>query len=361
MSTRFSERTQRTGFVDDFLPNVSSPYRFLRNTQGLPWVRPPDWLSTTPVAATEVCFLYAVYEGDSNFFSFTVTTSSGNFTVDWGDATSNSYASGTVVDKQFLWSSYSNVTTGGFRQAVVRVTGNITAIDFNRRHATLTSNNSSSQIVEITAQGSSITSFSIGSVVTTEITHSALQSFSFIGTCSITSMNGMFNNCRSLQSVSLPNTNAVLDMSQMFLNCTSLQSVSLPNTGAVTDMSSMFNECRSLQSVSLPDTGAVTNMSQMFGNCLSLQSVSNLNGNAATGSSAYSNMFSNCRSLQSISAINMKFTHSIGSLKMSATALNAYYTALPTVTSQTLTVTGNWGVATDNPSIATAKGWTVTG
>ncbi len=213
MSTRFSERTQRTGFVDDFLPNVSSPYRFLRNTQGLPWVRPPDWLSTTPVAATEVCFLYAVYEGDSNFFSFTVTTSSGNFTVDWGDATSNSYASGTVVDKQFLWSSYSNVTTGGFRQAVVRVTGNITAIDFNRRHATLTSNNSSSQIVEITAQGSSITSFSIGSVVTTEITHSALQSFSFIGTCSITNMNGMFNNCRSLQSVSLPRISLIISSS----------------------------------------------------------------------------------------------------------------------------------------------------
>jgi hypothetical protein len=57
----------------------------------------------------------------------------------------------------------------------------------------------------------------------------------------------------------------------------------------------------------------------------------------------------------------MKFAHSIASLKMSATALNAYYTALPTVTSQTLTVTGNYGVASDNPAIATAKGWAVTG
>ena len=57
----------------------------------------------------------------------------------------------------------------------------------------------------------------------------------------------------------------------------------------------------------------------------------------------------------------MKFTHSIGSLKLSAAQLNAYYTALPTVASGTLTVTGNWGTATDNPAIATAKGWTVTG
>lgn len=72
-------------------------------------------------------------------------------------------------------------------------------------------------------------------------------------------------------------------------------------------------------------------------------------------------MFGNCFSLQSIGATNMKFTHTIANCKMSATALNAYYTALPTVTSQTLTVTNNWGTASDNPAIATAKGWTVTG
>ena len=46
---------------------------------------------------------------------------------------------------------------------------------------------------------------------------------------------------------------------------------------------------------------------------------------------------------------------------MSNTELNAMYTALPTVTGQTVTVTGNYGTASDNPAIATAKGWTVTG
>jgi hypothetical protein len=47
--------------------------------------------------------------------------------------------------------------------------------------------------------------------------------------------------------------------------------------------------------------------------------------------------------------------------ELNGTQLDAYYTALPTIVSQTLTVTGNWGTATDTPSIATAKGWTVTG
>jgi hypothetical protein len=36
------------------------------------------------------------------------------------------------------------------------------------------------------------------------------------------------------------------------------------------------------------------------------------------------------------------------------------YTSLQTV-ARTITVTGNWGTASDNPAIATAKGWTVTG
>jgi hypothetical protein len=57
----------------------------------------------------------------------------------------------------------------------------------------------------------------------------------------------------------------------------------------------------------------------------------------------------------------MKFTHTIANCKLSGTALNAYYSSLPTVSAQTLTVTGNWGTATDDPAIATAKGWTVTG
>ena len=45
-----------------------------------------------------------------------------------------------------------------------------------------------------------------------------------------------------------------------------------------------------------------------------------------------------------------------------ATALNEIYTNLSSNgTGKTITVTGNYGTASDDPSIATAKGWTVTG
>jgi hypothetical protein len=123
----------------------------------------------------------------------------------------------------------------------------------------------------------------------------------------------------------------------------------------------MFQSCASLQSISLPANTLVIDFANMFNTCQSLQKITGLNGNSTVSTSNYSNIFSGCSSLGSIGATNMKFTHSIASAKFSATELNAYYTALPTVAAGTLTVTGNWGTATDSPAIAIAKGWTVVG
>jgi hypothetical protein len=72
-------------------------------------------------------------------------------------------------------------------------------------------------------------------------------------------------------------------------------------------------------------------------------------------------MFTSCFSLARIEAKEIKFTFSVASCKLSNTALNEIYTNLPTVTGQTITVTDNYGAPTDNATIATAKGWTVTG
>jgi hypothetical protein len=52
---------------------------------------------------------------------------------------------------------------------------------------------------------------------------------------------------------------------------------------------------------------------------------------------------------------------SVANCKLSATKLNEIYSNLKTVTGKTITVTGNYGTASDDPSIAIAKGWTVTG
>jgi hypothetical protein len=60
----------------------------------------------------------------------------------------------------------------------------------------------------------------------------------------------------------------------------------------------------------------------------------------------------------------MVFARSVGlsSCQLSATALNEIFTNLvnrTSTTSATITITGNFGAATANTSIATAKNWVV--
>ena len=105
-------------------------------------------------------------------------------------------------------------------------------------------------------------------------------------------------------------------------------------TNTVTSASQMFYGCSSLQSVTL-DTGAMTNTYQMFYGCPSLQSV------VLTG---------------------LTRGVSVANASLSSTALDALYTSLGTAAgSQTITVSGNYGTTGDDPSIATSKGWTVSG
>jgi hypothetical protein len=104
-----------------------------------------------------------------------------------------------------------------------------------------------------------------------------------------------------------------------------------------------------------------TNATQMFGTCSSLQSIPALITTAVTSSSSFSNMFNNCPSLSRIEAKNFRFSFSVASCNLSATALNEIYTNLPTAVGQTITVSSNYGVTGDDPTIATLKGWTVSG
>lgn len=189
----------------------------------------------------------------------------------------------------------------------------------------------------------------------------ALQTVPLFNTANVTNMSVMFQSCLSLQTVPLFNTANVTNMGNMFQNCTALQTVPLFDTTNVTTMSSMFQGSSSLQTVPLFNTANVTNMSSMFNTCTGLAEVPALNTTAVSSSTNFNTMFSGCSSLSRIQAKDFRFTFSVASCKLSATALNEIYTNLPTVTAQTITVTGNYGTTSDTPSIATAKGWTVTG
>jgi hypothetical protein len=167
----------------------------------------------------------------------------------------------------------------------------------------------------------------------------------------------IFNSCSSLEEVNIIALDTTSHANQ-FTSCSSIKKVTglTNNTKTVTSTSSMFNSCFSLEIAPLFDTSSVTSsMTSMFASCFNLKTI------PAYSTASCTSMGNFCNTAYSVTRIltPIKFTNSIANLKLSANALNELFTILPTVTGQTLTITGNPGTATCNTSIATAKGWTV--
>jgi len=119
----------------------------------------------------------------------------------------------------------------------------------------------------------------------------------------------------------------------MFANCFALVRIPTYNTSKVTSVSGTFNTAPSLPEVPALDLPLVTNST---------------------------NWVNGCTRLSKSSVTNFKLSHSYASCTLNSAALDAIYTNLPTFTG-IITVTGNYGTTADDPAIATAKGWTVTG
>jgi surface protein len=244
----------------------------------------------------------------------------------------------------------------------------------------------------------------------------SLKSVPLLATQSVTTMASMFNGCISLKSVPLFNTASVTTMASMFEDCISLKSVPLFNTASVTTMANMFINCYSLESIpsfnmssitasglqtfvantvnltSLTiDVPSITSLSNFFhsssntvtmpntGSALfdssSTRAIKNISINcsgingtvssfpSAPFSTSSSLMFSNVTSLI-LTGLRYSPTPSGAtfSFRLDGTALDALYTSLGTaVGAQTLNISSNHGTVDDTPSIATAKGWTITG
>ena len=190
----------------------------------------------------------------------------------------------------------------------------------------------------------------------------------------------MFNNCPSLPTIPFFDLSKCTNVDQMFQSCTSLKSVPYLNLSSATTVSSMFSNCTSLTDVGGFDTSRVTNFTSFFANCTSLKYIPLINTSRGT---TFTTMFSSAL-IYEIPALNMTSSTTIGAFgggnlrRMRATGMNAsfdvsnnnldstaldeiYTNAAATGAGKTITVTNNWGAANDNPSIATAKGWAVTG
>jgi hypothetical protein len=223
---------------------------------------------------------------------------------------------------------------------------------------------------------------------------------------SLTIFTSTFQNCSSLQSVTLPTTingNSAPSFQNTFNGCENIKSIILPatitNNTIPTSMLSTFQNCYSLKSVTLPTSNltSVTNMNSTFNGCRSLTGVTNMSSigsSSPTGPTANgTNLATDARSLLSLTLVprfsklevygTVGFLSALNSLRLQntgagqwggtspqidvsytsldAAALNTLFGDLTTIVSKTINITGTPGAATCTRSIATAKGWTVTG
>jgi surface protein len=271
------------------------------------WQRPSDWIAIPSIASGEQVFygLVAVYNvvgGNRVAFTF-----AGNYTVDWGDGTPlENVLSGVKAEHSYDYSTVSNPTSEGFRQALIKVipTGvaNITTVNLQQTPTGISAGRTS-QFIDIVMNVPNVTGASTNLVigVGTTVFHRIVERIWIKDIGAITNMVSMFQNCSSLQSLPLFNTSSVTTMSQMFNGCVSLQTVPLFNTINVTNTQQMFFGCNLLESVPLFNTINVTNMQQMFNSCFSLKSVPLFNTINVTN---MQQMFVSCITLKSVPLFN---------------------------------------------------------
>ena len=234
---------------------------------------------------------------------------------------------------------------------------------------------------------------------------SSLTSVVFPATMNaVSTMGNCFNNCYSLQSVTLPTSvSSCTVFSGVFQNCFSIKNITMPSTvsASVTTYSAVVSNCISLVTLTLPttQTTGVTSIINMFSNCGNLTTINNLDKvgsltatplvNGTIGVPSFTNLLTsitlNCplstftfggtttntnfNRLNSLRLLNTgagQYTGTSPQINVSycdlgVTALNQLFTDLPTVTAKTINITGCTGAAGCTRTIATAKGWTVTG
>ncbi len=205
----------------------------------------------------------------------------------------------------------------------------------------------------------------------------------------LTTLQGCFNICNTLTYVKLPKYSPLLtQITNIFRNCINLKSVRFPDTlNSLTGTNESFSSCTSLDSLFLPKSA--TSFIN-FGESVSFANIDTISTCTFGTSMVTFNITikdlkyfiqptlkvnqlilrgASLATASSLHTIDIDWANStyggtspqidIRWNSLSATTINAIFTALPVVTGKTINVAGNPGSATCTPTIASLKGWTV--
>lgn len=201
-----------------------------------------------------------------------------------------------------------------------------------------------------------------------------------LGGAQPTSLSNWFNGCELLEKITGLDTSLSASFSMAFYNCEALRDFSWISFALATDMTSTFVNCLELKTITI-NSPTITTLSATLDGCTSLRRAEVIAPDAISAaycfrgcplltdvtlhtkaSASRSNTYAKSNMIAWINDLSgSSMTTSVASCNLNAAALNRIFTDLGTVASGVITITNTPGGATCDRSLATAKGWTVTG
>jgi hypothetical protein len=317
------------------------------------YTRPSDWLTMPTVASSAQTFvgLFAVRNNDSNYVALKVTTSTGNYQVNWGDGTITTHTSNVQAEYNYSYSAISDSTicSRGYKQVFVTVTpvtGNITVLNTNVAHSVLGTTivkqvkwleylinlpNLTSLLINQTGNNprpswvEKVTISHLGSLTSLSSVFTGFVGLKAVNitasTTGITNTAYMFNNCLNLISVNLFNTSNVTSTTSMFTYCANLEQVPNFNLSKATTAIGMFDGCFKLKTVPALDMRLTTDFSAMFNNCTNLTEIPLIDTRSGTN---FTNFAANCSKLKTVANLDMSKAISATSAFQSCLSLDNF-------------------------------------
>jgi surface protein len=334
------------------------------------YTRPSDWPALSTIGPTDQKFigLYAVSNigNDSSAGSYAIVsavTSSGTYSVNWGDGTTTSgITSGTTSQHQYNYSTLgTSVTSRGYKTATITITpdtGNLTQINLNNNFSGVTNlpnfqnwldisvgspyltqiyfttnNGSNTSAMPLLEQVQIISTASNFNTAYLFYGLSVLQSIPTLNLSNILllSVSNMFGGCSKLKVAPAINVSSVtgggINANSMFSGCFEL--IYIPNyTFTINNTPSMFYQCYSLivAPTLIYNISGTGGMQTMFFSCYNLQYVPPMQNSALTTNS----MFLNCYNLKNAPLINTSTSTDMGSMFQncySLTSVSSYNTS----------------------------------
>lgn len=176
---------------------------------------------------------------------------------------------------------------------------------------------------------------------------------------SATDVSGLYGECRALESVPYLNFPVAINAASCLENCRTLDVFNGVNAPVAIEVASFFYGCTSMRYIRDINFPSAKRTASMLNDCLSLVEVTGL---AMPVNSTGEFGFKGCYSLTRIQMTGCSQTMNLTNTFMSAEALNEFYTNLPSSDfNGKIYIQGAYGRHSDDPSIATAKGWVVSG